>query len=131
MKIALALLPLVLLAGCSSPDSGSPTPAATPTPAASAPAPAASAPAPTAIAPAVESPSTAAASASGVVESVDAAAKTVTIATDAVESLKWPAMTMTYQAPDIDLSTIRQGDKVSFELTAVGMDGTITSIARQ
>ncbi|HEY5613575.1 MAG TPA: copper-binding protein, partial [Lysobacter sp.] len=63
--------------------------------------------------------------------SVDAAAKTVTIAHEAVESLKWPAMTMTFQAPDIDLSTIKAGDKVSFEVTAVGMDGTITSITRQ
>ena len=122
MKIATVLLPLVLLAGCSAPDSTTPTPAATPAPAA---------PAPAATAPAVESPAIATASASGVVESVDAAAKTVTIAHGAVESLKWPAMTMTFQAPDIDLGTIKQGDKVSFEFTAVGMDGTITSLTRQ
>lgn len=131
MKIAFALLPLVLLAGCSSPDSTSATPEATPPAPTSAPAPSASAPAPAVAAPVVEPPSTVTGSASGVVESVDAAARTVTIATDAVESLKWPAMTMTYQAPDIDLSTIKPGDKVSFELTAVGMDGTVTSITRQ
>ncbi|MHB8911358.1 MAG: copper-binding protein [Lysobacter sp.] len=133
MKIAAVLLPIVLLAGCSSPDSTSPSTATAPAPAESAPtpAPAGSAPAPAAAAPAVESPATATASASGVVESVDASAKSVTIATDAVEALKWPAMTMTYRAPDIDLSTIKQGDKVSFEFTAVGMDGTISSIARR
>lgn len=124
MKIATVLLPLVLLAGCSSPDSASPTPAVTP-------APAASEPAPIAAAPATDSAATVSASASGVVESVDATAKTVTIATDAVESLKWPAMTMTYQAPNVDLGAIKQGDKVSFEFTAVGMDGTISSIAHQ
>lgn len=130
MKIALALLPLVLLAGCSSPDSATPTPA-TPaaTPAASAEAPAASVPAPAA-APVAESASVSG-TATGVVESVDTAAKTVTIATDAVESMEWPAMTMTYQAPDIDLGSIKAGDKVSFGVTAVGMDGTITSITRQ
>lgn len=129
MKIAIALLPLVLLAGCSSPDSATPTPA-TPaaTPAASTEAPAAPAPA---AAPVAESPATVTGTATGVVESVDTTAKTVTIATDAVESLEWPAMTMTYQAPDIDLSTVKAGDKVSFGVTAVGMDGTITSITRQ
>ncbi|HEY5612202.1 MAG TPA: copper-binding protein [Lysobacter sp.] len=127
MKIAIALLPLVLLAGCSAPDSTAPTTDATPAPAATEPAPAA----PAAPAPVAESPAAATGSATGVVESVDAAAKTVTIAHEAVESLKWPAMTMTFQAPDIDLSTIKAGDKVSFEVTAVGMDGTITSITRQ
>ena len=123
MKIAIVLLPLVLLAGCSAPDSTAPTTDASPAPAATEPAP----PAPVAPVPAAS----ASASATGVVESVDAAAKTVTIAHEAVESLEWPAMTMTFQAPDIDLSTIKAGDKVSFEVAAVGMDGTITSIARQ
>lgn len=122
MKIAIILLPLVLLAGCSSPDSTSPTIATTPTPAA---------PAPAATAPAGESPSVSTASASGVVESVDATAKTITIALGAVESLEWPPMTMTFKAPDVDLSAIKQGDQVSLEFTSVGMDGTITSIRRQ
>lgn len=123
MKITTVLFPLVLLAGCSAPDSSAPTTDATPAPVATEGAPAA--------APAVESPGIATASANGVVESVDAAAKTVTIAHGAVESLEWPAMTMTFQAPDSDLSALKQGDKVSFEFTSVGMDGTITSITRQ
>jgi len=38
---------------------------------------------------------------------------------------------MTFKAPDVDLSAIKQGDQVSFEFTSVGMDGTITSITRQ
>ena len=127
MKIAIVLLPLVLLAGCSAPDSSAPTTDATPAPAVTEPAP----PAPAA--PAVESSATATATATatGVVESVDAAAKTVTINHEAVDSLEWPAMTMTFQAPDIDLSTVKAGDKVSFEVTAVGMDGTVTSITRK
>ena len=126
MKIAIALLPLVLLAGCSAPDSSAP---ATPAPAVTEPAP----PAPAPAAPAVESSATATATATatGVVESVDAAAKTVTINHEAVDSLEWPAMTMTFQAPDIDLGAIKAGDKVSFEVTAVGMDGTVTSIRRK
>jgi Cu(I)/Ag(I) efflux system periplasmic protein CusF len=39
------------------------------------------------------------ASASGVVEAVDVAAKTITTAHEPVDTLKWPAMTMTFQAP--------------------------------
>lgn len=125
MKIATVLLPFVMLAGCSAPDSSAPVSDSTP---------AAAEPTPPAVAvpaPAAESPAAATGSASGVVESVDAAAKTVTIAHEAVESLEWPAMTMTFQAPDIDLSTIKAGDKVSFEVRAVGMDGTVTSITRR
>ena len=127
MKIAIVLLPLVLLAGCSAPDNTAPATDATAAPGVTEPAP----PAPAVTAPAADSPAAATGSATGVVESVDAAAKTVTIAHEAVESLQWPAMTMTFQAPGVDLSTIKAGDKVSFEVTAVGMDGTITSITRQ
>lgn len=123
MKISAVLLPLAFLAGCSAPDRSAPATDATAAPAVTEAAPASSS--------ATEAPSAASATATGLVESVDVAGKTVTIATDVVETFKWPAMTMTYQAPDIDLSTIQQGDKVSFDLTAVGMDGTITSITRQ
>jgi len=62
--------------------------------------------------------------------SVDVAAGTVTIAHGAVDSLKWPPMTMTFKAPDIDLSAFKQGDQVAFEFSAEGMDGTISSITR-
>jgi Cu(I)/Ag(I) efflux system protein CusF len=55
----------------------------------------------------------------------------VTIAHDPVEALGWPEMTMTFAAPGVDLSSIKPGDAVSFELTANGMDGTITAISKQ
>ncbi|KAF1713586.1 hypothetical protein CSC71_06825 [Pseudoxanthomonas sangjuensis] len=71
------------------------------------------------------------ASASGTVEAVDTAAKTITIAHGPIDALKWPAMTMTFKAPDVDLATLKQGDQVGFELTSTGMDGTITKIARK
>ena len=70
-------------------------------------------------------------SASGVVESVDTDDKTITIAHGPVEALKWPAMTMTFLAPDADLASIKQGDHVDFEFTSTGMKATITKIARQ
>jgi Cu(I)/Ag(I) efflux system protein CusF len=113
-------LVLGLLAGCSPPTGEAPTPDAsekvtTPN---SADTPAASSVASTA-------------SATGVVEAVDLAAKTVTIAHGPVAPLQWPAMTMTFKAPDADLSSLKQGDHVSFEFTSTGMDGTITTITRQ
>jgi Cu(I)/Ag(I) efflux system protein CusF len=71
------------------------------------------------------------ASATGVVQSVDEAAHSLVIAHGPVESLGWPGMTMTFQAPDVDLSAIKAGDAITFEFTSTGMDGTITSIAKQ
>ena len=71
------------------------------------------------------------ASATGTVQAVDASAGTVTIDHGPVEALQWPAMTMRFQAPDIDLGAIEEGDQVSFEFTSTGMDGTITSITKQ
>ena len=71
------------------------------------------------------------ASATGTVQSVDASAGTVTIDHGPVEALQWPAMTMTFRAPDVDLAAIEKGDQVSFEFTSTGMDGTITSITEQ
>lgn len=72
-----------------------------------------------------------AASATGVVENIDARAGKITIAHGPVDALKWPAMTMTFKAPDVDLGAIKQGDHVTFEFTSSGMDGTITTITRQ
>lgn len=70
------------------------------------------------------------ASATGVVQSVDNTAQTVTIANGQVQALDWPAMTMTFQARGADLSTIKSGDKVAFDFTSSGMDGSILSIRR-
>lgn len=108
---------LALLAGCSSPSSdtgASESNAASTTPAAE-----------SAMAPATR------ASATGTVQSVDSAARTVTIAHGPVAALQWPAMTMTFKAPDADLAAIKPGDEVSFEFTSTGMDGTITEITHK
>lgn len=123
MKIPAILLALSLVAACSPTGEGTaPAPGTTGTPAPEA----SSEPAP---APAPSTASTA--SATGVVEAVDPAAKTVTIAHGPVGALKWPAMTMTFKAPNADLSSIKQGDHVEFEFTSTGMDGTITKITRK
>jgi Cu(I)/Ag(I) efflux system protein CusF len=114
----LLLALLALLDGCSSPTDG--TEATGPGPEAAA---------PVAVNGGTPSPrTTTGATATGVVESVDVQAQTVTIAHDPVAALQWPAMTMTFKAPGLDLSALKPGDHVSFGFTSRGMDGTITTI---
>ena len=124
MKTLAPLCIALLLGACNAaPDAPS---TATPAPAAPA-----AEPAPTpasAPAPATEARQ---ASVTGVIESIDAAAHTVSIAHDPVESLDWPGMTMTFAAPGVDLSGFKAGDAVKFEVTATGMNGTITTISKQ
>ena len=113
-----------VLAGCNAAPDAPPTAAPAPaTPAAEA----APAPAPMP-APAGEARQ---ASATGVIQSIDTAAQTVSIAHDPVEALGWPEMTMTFAAPGVDLSGLQAGDAVKFDLTATGMNGTITAISKQ
>jgi Cu(I)/Ag(I) efflux system protein CusF len=71
------------------------------------------------------------ANATGVIQSIDTAARKVTIAHDAVPALGWSEMTMTFPAPDVDLSAFKAGDAVKFDVTATGMDGTITAMSKQ
>ena len=122
MKFIIPVLAAVLVVGCkAAPDA--------PTPVAATPAPAAAE-----TAPAVPAPMTSEAkraSATGTVRSIDATAHAITIAHGPVESLGWPEMTMTFQAPGVDLSTIQAGDEVDFEFTSTGMNGTIDSIAKR
>lgn len=131
MKTTALIFTIALLAGCSSPsgDANAPAPAAHP----ETPASANASPSPSTESMPIMGTETAAitASASGTVEAVDTAAKTITIAHGPVDALKWPAMTMTFQAPDVDLAAIKKGDHVAFEFTSSGMNGTITKIVRQ
>ena len=99
----------VLLAGCGKAPEPAATPASTATPGGAA----------------------APAAATGVVQSVDATARTVTIAHGDVPALGWPGMTMTFQAPDADLASIRAGDDVAFEFTWSGKDATIVALRKQ
>lgn len=69
------------------------------------------------------------ASGSGDVVAVDPVAGTVTINHGPIEALDWPAMTMTFAAPGVELGAINQGVKVTFELRQTGdMEATIISI---
>ena len=136
MKIALALAVALFATACSAPSNQAPAAdASAPTPAPIAVEPTA-APAATDAAPASDSdtdmPPMAAVSASarGVVDSVDVAGKTLVISHEAVASLDWPPMTMSFKAPAIDLGALKKGDKIQFDFSSIGMDGTVTKLER-
>ena len=66
---------------------------------------------------------------SGTVSKVDADKGTVTIAHGPVETMKWPAMTMTFKAHDKKmLGKLKSGDKVDFTFTQSGKDYVVTDI---
>lgn len=46
-------------------------------------------------------------------------------------ALQWPAMTMSFKAGAADISTLTLGDRVAFDFTSTGMDGTLEEISKQ
>jgi Cu/Ag efflux protein CusF len=54
---------------------------------------------------------------------VDAAAHTINISHDPIKALGWPKMKMQFNvAPEVDLSSLKAGDKVTFKLKHMGED---------
>ncbi|GHA86934.1 copper-binding protein [Cognatilysobacter bugurensis] len=68
------------------------------------------------------------ATATGTVESVDAAANKIVIAHGPVEALKWPSMTMGFDATPEQVQTVQAGQKINFEFRSAGPNNTITTI---
>ena len=65
----------------------------------------------------------------GVVKSTDAKKGTVTIAHEPVQSMSWPAMTMTFKAKDkAMLEHVKPGAKVEFSFVQSGKDYIVTKI---
>ena len=66
---------------------------------------------------------------SGTVSKVDSEKGTVTIAHGPVESMNWPAMTMTFKVKDKKmLGKVKEGDKVDFSFVQSGKDYTLTQV---
>lgn len=66
----------------------------------------------------------------GVIRAIDPAKGTVTIQHQAIASIHWPAMTMTFTAdPPSLLRSVKVGEKVNFILHPNGMHSTVTAIA--
>ena len=66
---------------------------------------------------------------SGTISKVDAEKRTITIAHGPVESMKWPAMTMTFKVKDKKmLDKVKEGDKVDFSFVQSGKDYTLTQV---
>lgn len=67
----------------------------------------------------------------GVVRSLDAGKGTVGIAHDAIQSLNWPAMTMTFKLRDQAMASgLKTGDKVDFAFVQSGKNYVVTEIGR-
>jgi len=64
----------------------------------------------------------------GVIKAIDAKSGTVTLAHEPVPAIKWPAMTMPFHISPELARGVSVGQRVNFEFTAKGMDGTITKI---
>jgi Cu(I)/Ag(I) efflux system protein CusF len=65
----------------------------------------------------------------GVVKSLNKEKGTVTFAHEAVESLKWPAMTMSFSVKDEALfKKLSTGEKVKFEFVKEGKHYVVTSV---
>lgn len=65
----------------------------------------------------------------GVVRALDAAAGTVTFAHEAIKSLNWPAMTMSFNVKDKTLyNRLAQGKKVEFEFVEEGENYVVTAV---
>jgi len=64
----------------------------------------------------------------GVVRELDARKGTVTLAHEAVPTLKWPAMTMTFRISPELAKGIEVGQKVEFEFQNQGTVATVTKI---
>lgn len=70
------------------------------------------------------------AQATGVVQAVDTAKGTVTIKHQAIASIHWPAMTMTFKAdPPSLLRSVKVGEKVNFTLHPAGANSTVRAIS--
>ncbi len=66
---------------------------------------------------------------SGTVSKIGAEKSTVTIAHGPVDSMKWPAMTMTFKVKDKKmLDKVKEGEKVDFSFVQAGKDYTITQV---
>ena len=65
----------------------------------------------------------------GVVKALDAKQGTITLQHQAIESIHWPAMTMTFKVskPEL-LEGVKVGEQVRFGLRTQGMNGTVTWI---
>ena len=67
----------------------------------------------------------------GVVKSQDKEKGTVTFSHEAVESLKWPAMTMKFNVKDPALfNKLEKGEKVEFEFAKEGKNYVVTSVKK-
>jgi Cu/Ag efflux protein CusF len=66
----------------------------------------------------------------GIVKAIDIAKSTITLQHQAIATIGWPAMTMTFKAdPPALLQKVKVGESVRFTLHPAGMASTVTAIS--
>lgn len=129
MKLHIALVSLALLAGCTKPASDTaPTADAPAEPAATEqtpPATAADAPAASPTSP----PAGGMVMGMGEVTAADASAGTITISHGPIEALKWPAMTMAFQATPEQIASVKPGDAIHFEFEQANGQARLSKVS--
>lgn len=65
----------------------------------------------------------------GVIRAIDLKAGVVTLKHEPIAALKWPAMTMRFEAPPAQLAPLKVGQAVKFTLKPTKGGGQITAIA--
>lgn len=68
--------------------------------------------------------------AAGIVTGIDTAKGTITLDHGVMSGLGWPAMTMGFAVTPEQLSGVKVGDKVDFEIDWDGKVGTVTTISK-
>lgn len=64
-----------------------------------------------------------------VIQAIDTIKNTITIKHQAIKSIHWPAMTMTFKAdPPSLLRSVKVGEKVNFTLHPDGVDSTVIAL---
>jgi Cu/Ag efflux protein CusF len=78
--------------------------------------------------PAVQVAAAAIARSTGVVKGMDASMGRIIVSHEAIPSLKWPAMIMSFRISAELAKDLKEGQKVEFEFEPRDMDGTITKV---
>jgi Cu(I)/Ag(I) efflux system protein CusF len=67
----------------------------------------------------------------GVIKAIDAKAGKLTLQHGPIPAIGWPAMTMAFKAnPPALLNGLKVGQKIGFDVKAIGMDAEVTAIRK-
>jgi Cu/Ag efflux protein CusF len=66
----------------------------------------------------------------GTVQAIDRAASTITVDHGPIPEAGWPAMTMTFKTAPAVIASVKQGDKISFDLKLANGSGEVIAVRK-